>query len=118
MVDTVPEIEVDVEAPAEKPMPAARSSLLSRTFRKGRFRLVIKAVIALVLLPYALILLYLAPFIHPVSTLMLADLALLKGYDRRWVPFEEIAPVLVQSVMMSEDGQVCAHNGVDWTQMR
>jgi monofunctional biosynthetic peptidoglycan transglycosylase len=41
----------------------------------------------------------------------------LKGYDRQWVEFENISPVLVQSVMMSEDGQFCSHNGVDWVQM-
>lgn len=68
--------------------------------------------------PYILICLYWLPFIHPVSTLMIADLATFQGYDRRWVPFEKISPSLVQSVMMSEDGQFCSHNGVDWVQMR
>nr|WP_252192942.1 monofunctional biosynthetic peptidoglycan transglycosylase [Rhizobium sp. CSW-27] len=72
----------------------------------------------LLVLPYALVLLYALPFIHPVSTLMLADLARFQGYDRRWVGFDAIAPVLVQSVMMSEDGQFCFHDGVDWVQMR
>ncbi len=76
------------------------------------------AVAAFLLLPYALVLLYALPFVHPVSTLMLADLAMFKGYDRRWVPLDAVAPVLVQSVMMSEDGQFCFHDGVDWTQMR
>ncbi|ESR24032.1 monofunctional biosynthetic peptidoglycan transglycosylase [Lutibaculum baratangense] len=33
---------------------------------------------------------------------------------RRWVPLEEISPNLVNAVMMSEDGQFCAHQGVDW----
>ncbi len=49
---------------------------------------------------------------------MLRDLVLLRGYDRQWVEFDDIAPVLVQSVMMSEDGQFCAHAGIDWAQMR
>jgi monofunctional biosynthetic peptidoglycan transglycosylase len=57
-------------------------------------------------------------FIRPVSTLMLWDLATFKGYDRQWVEFEDIAPNLVQSVMMSEDGQFCAHYGVDIDQLR
>lgn len=74
--------------------------------------------VGLLLLPYALVLLYAVPFTHPVSTLMLADLALFRGYDRRWVGFDDIAPILVQSVMMSEDGRFCAHDGVDWPQMR
>lgn len=74
--------------------------------------------VGFIALPYVLICVYLLPFIHPVSTLMIADLATLNGYDRRWVPFDQISPKLVQSVMMSEDGQFCSHNGVDWVQMR
>lgn len=74
---------------------------------------VIKWVIIVLLVPYALILVYLIPFIHPVSTLMLTDLVTLRGYDRQWADFDDIAPVLVQSVMMSEDGQFCSHYGVD-----
>jgi monofunctional biosynthetic peptidoglycan transglycosylase len=69
-------------------------------------------------LPYVLIFIYLLPFIHPVSTLMLRDLVLLRGYDRQWVSIDDVAPVLVQSVMMSEDGQYCFHGGVDWDEMR
>jgi monofunctional glycosyltransferase len=53
-----------------------------------------------------------------VSTLMISDLALLQGYDRRWVDLEKIAPVLVKSVMMSEDGQFCSHYGVDLVQLK
>ncbi|RUM24785.1 monofunctional biosynthetic peptidoglycan transglycosylase [Rhizobium vallis] len=79
---------------------------------------IVLAVLGLLILPYALIFFYVLPFIHPVSTLMLRDLVLLRGYDRRWVSLDEIAPVLVQSVMMSEDGQYCFHGGVDWAEMR
>ncbi len=110
MVDTVPDMEAD--------MPAVERKAQAGTSWRARVRLAIKILIGLVVLPYVLILFYLLPFLHPVSTLMLGDLALLQGYDRRWVSFEEISPVLVQSVMMSEDGQFCAHSGVDWTQMR
>ncbi|WP_245363942.1 monofunctional biosynthetic peptidoglycan transglycosylase [Neorhizobium galegae] len=74
--------------------------------------------IALVLLPYLLIFVYALPFTRPVSTLMLSELVLFRGYDRRWVSLEEISPNLVRSVMMSEDGQFCFHGGVDWNQMR
>lgn len=110
MVDTVPDVEAELPV-AEQKAPAA-------TAMRSRLRVAVKVVIALLLLPYALILLYLLPFTHPVSTLMIGDLALLRGYDRRWVSFDDISPVLVQSVMMSEDGQFCSHSGVDWTQMR
>ena len=85
---------------------------------KHHWRRLITILIVVAALPYGLILLYSAPFIHPVSTLMLRDLALFRGYDRQWVSFDKISPNLVQSVMMSEDGQFCAHAGVDWNQMR
>jgi monofunctional biosynthetic peptidoglycan transglycosylase len=49
---------------------------------------------------------------------MLRDLVLMQGYDRQWVSIDKISPVLVQSVMMSEDGQYCFHGGVDWDEMR
>ncbi len=110
-VDIVPEEREEGE------LPARRWSVLRRTWRTRRQRFVL-AVLSLLLLPYLLIIVYLPGFIHPVSTLMLRDLVLLRGYDRQWVAFDDIAPVLVQSVMMSEDGQFCTHNGVDWMQMR
>ena len=92
-------------------VPEARKSV-------GLARKVVRIVLALVLLPYALIFLYRIDFIHPVSTLMLADLATFQGYDRRWVEFDSISPHLVRAVMMSEDGQFCSHMGVDWEQMK
>lgn len=78
----------------------------------------LKIVVGLAVLPFVLMVVYRPSFVHPPSTLMLADLALLQGYDREWVPLENISPYLIRSVMMSEDGQFCAHNGVDWVQMR
>lgn len=71
-------------------------------------------VVALILLPYGLILLYRFEPIKPVSTLMLSELASGRYYARQWVALDDVAPVLVQSVLMSEDGQYCAHAGVDW----
>ncbi|WP_420820740.1 monofunctional biosynthetic peptidoglycan transglycosylase [Rhizobium tubonense] len=79
---------------------------------------VLIVLIAFLLLPYLLIVLYVLPFVHPVSTLMMRDVVMLRGYDRRWVSLDDIAPVLVQSVMTSEDGQFCFHGGVDWGEMR
>ncbi len=85
---------------------------------RRNWRRLVFVVAAFVALPYVLILLYTVPLVRPVSTLMLRDLVLLRGYDRQWVAFEDISPNLVQSVMMSEDGQFCRHAGVDWGQMR
>ena len=84
---------------------------------RKRLKTVLKWAIGIALLPYVLILIYKLDFIHPISTLMLYDLATFKGYDRQWVEFDDISPFLVQSVMMSEDGQFCRHSGVDWVQM-
>lgn len=81
-------------------------------------RLAAIVVAVLVAVPVVLTLLYLLPFVHPMSTLMMKDLVTMQGYDRRWVDLEDIAPVAVHSVIMSEDGQFCAHYGVDLGEMR
>ncbi len=92
---------------------------MPRRRRKGSFigRLVRRAVLLLVLialLPYLLLPIYRMESVRPVSTLMLADLVTGREFRREWVDFDAIAPVLVQSVMMSEDGRFCAHDGIDW----
>ena len=81
-------------------------------------RRVILTLLVLAMVPVVLTLLYLVPFVHPVSTLMLKDLATFSGYDRRWVALEDVAPVLVNSVVMSEDGQFCSHYGVDLAELK
>ncbi|MBZ9670016.1 biosynthetic peptidoglycan transglycosylase [Mesorhizobium sp. ES1-3] len=86
---------------------------LRRWVRRG---IVVAAVLALI--PVALTFLYLPSFVHPVSTLMLKDLATFSGYDRRWVSIDDVAPVLAHSVIMSEDGQFCFHRGVDLGELR
>lgn len=69
-------------------------------------------------LPVVLTILYLPPFVHPISTLMVKDVVTLQGYDRQWVALDDIAPVLAHSVIMSEDGQFCTHRGVDLGELR
>ncbi|WP_223218060.1 monofunctional biosynthetic peptidoglycan transglycosylase [Rhizobium wenxiniae] len=90
-----------------------KAGSFSRVARKA-----ILVIAALLILPYLLIPVYAVPFTRPVSTLMLSELFLLRGYDRRWKDIDEISPNLVRAVMMSEDGQFCFHGGVDWRQMR
>ncbi len=110
-MDATPQIKALVEDAPPRRMETARPWVgltIRRLIRWGIFILI---------LPYMIIALYWIDPIRPVSTLMLADLVMLRGYDRQWVEFDAIAPVLVQSVMMSEDGQFCTHRGVDWTQM-
>ncbi|MBL4727135.1 MAG: transglycosylase domain-containing protein, partial [Rhizobiaceae bacterium] len=48
---------------------------------------------------------------------MLTRTLTLKPVNRHWTDIEDIAPALVQSVIMSEDGQFCMHNGVDWNEL-
>ncbi|WP_181459264.1 monofunctional biosynthetic peptidoglycan transglycosylase [Rhizobium sp.] len=110
-------MDITPETDDSMAMPIHRRALVWLKGRSLMMRIVL-AIAALLVLPYALIFLYVLPFIHPVSTLMLRDLALLRGYDRQWVSIDQISPVLVQSVMMSEDGQFCFHGGVDWGEMR
>ena len=62
--------------------------------------------LALLMLAYA--------FLPPVSTLMLGRLAVGKSYQRTYVPLAEIAPVLVASVVASEDARFCKNYGVEW----
>ncbi len=97
----------DDELPDEDEDDTPRRSLFRRLVRYG-----LLAVAVIVVLPYVLLPFYRPSFVHPVSVPMMARF--FTGYERQWVPFEEIAPVLVQSVMMSEDGQFCRHDGVDW----
>lgn len=116
-------MEDDIPTPPERVTEEAevrgRKRLIDWIWPRGPLWVrVLRIVFVILLLPYALILLYWPSFIHPVSTLMISDLALFRGYDRRWVDIDEIAPVLVKSVMMSEDGQFCSHYGVDLVQLK
>lgn len=67
-------------------------------------------------LPVLLTLVY--TVVPPVSTLMLRDLALLRGYDRDWISLEEATPVLLHSIIASEDQTFCSHHGVEWGALR
>lgn len=54
---------------------------------------------------------------RPVSTLMLGRLASGRTYQRDWVPLSAVAPVLIASVIASEDAQFCRNDGVDWASL-
>lgn len=74
--------------------------------------------VGLAMIPLVLTLLYAIPSVHPISTPMLKDIILSRPYKREWVSLDQISPNLIRSVIMSEDGQFCRHNGIDWRQMR
>ena len=105
------------KATLSKRIGAAKSKmsakLKARLRRLLRWGLVLAAV--LILVPTALIFIYASPSVNPVSTLMLGRWASLQYVSRQWVDLKDINPVLVHSVMMSEDAKFCAHNGVDWS---
>ena len=96
-------------------MPASRKSRRAAIRSWGWRVLVVLVVLAIV--PLVLTILYIPSFVHPVSTLMVKDLATFSGYDRRWVPLDDVAPALAASVIMSEDNQFCFHQGVDWAEL-
>ena len=116
----------EVDSPVEGPGMAskrtvrsrARSRFQARAWRRPWLRRTIKVAAVLALLPVVLTILYLPPFVHPISTLMMKDLVTFQGYDRQWVSIEDVAPALVHSVVMSEDGQFCSHHGVDLAELK
>lgn len=101
-------------ADAEKKAGARRRNKRRRSLRGKLLHRLAAVFVVVLLLPLGLTLLYSVPMVHPVSTLMLADLVTLRGYDRQWIPLDEAGNNAVYAVMMSEDGQFCAHGGVDW----
>lgn len=73
--------------------------------------------VGLAALPFLLVLLY-AFVPPPVSTLEAWQRLRGVPIEKRWVPLDDIAPVLGHAVIMSEDGQFCFHRGVDWGELR
>ena len=105
-------------APTVEPEPDMASARGRRPRYRSWLRRAVLGIVVLALLPLVLTLLYAIPFVHPISTLMVKDLAMLRGYDRQWVDIEDVAPVLAHSIVMSEDGQFCSHHGIDWRELK
>jgi monofunctional biosynthetic peptidoglycan transglycosylase len=118
MMQGVRVTELIVDPETKGPAMAAKRRVRSLGSMHPLLRRAVKVAAVLVLLPIVLTPLYLPYFVHPVSTLMLKDLATFSGYDRRWAPLDDIAPVLAHSVIMSEDGQFCSHLGIDLAELR
>jgi len=110
--------EPAIEVEAESQAMGRRSE---RHVRRGSavrwMRRLALAAVVVVALPFALTLFYAVPGVRPVSVLMVGDLVTFRGFDRQWVPLEEMGSALPHSVMMSEDGQFCFHRGVDWAEL-
>ena len=71
-----------------------------------------KTAVVIAAIPLLLVPVY--AILPPISTLMIADVALLRGVERDWTRLDDISPNLQQAVVMAEDGKFCSHWGVDW----
>ena len=104
-------------APPVRVDPRLRSSFAMRLRRIFLLRRIVLAIVLVCMLPLTLGLVYRVEFIHPVSTIMVSRWLSGQSVERQWVDIDHVAPVVVHSVMMSEDGQFCFHHGVDWTEL-
>lgn len=91
-------------------------ALLKKALRANRLRMAIAFAVALMLLPYGLVVLY--RFVNPVSTLMVWRWLQGQRVERTFLPLQQIAPVLPVTVIIAEDGRYCSHHGVDFQELR
>ena len=96
--------------------PGRRRGAPSRLWRRVR-PVFLRIVLAALLAPPALLLVY--RFVPvPITPLMLIRLVQGEGLRKDWVPLEQIAPALAESVVASEDNQFCEHFGFDWAALK
>ncbi|MFZ5718442.1 MAG: monofunctional biosynthetic peptidoglycan transglycosylase [Pseudomonadota bacterium] len=90
---------------------------MAKRGKGGGFWGVIKAVIAAAIIvlfigPVAMVAVY--RFVPPPLTFLMVQRVFEgRGFDRRWVPLEEISPNLVRAVIAAEDARFCEHHGFD-----
>ncbi|HET7715373.1 MAG TPA: transglycosylase domain-containing protein [Bauldia sp.] len=108
-------------AASAKSQPAAEAKAARKKDAAGRaapvrIRRILRAALlvlaGLALIPGVLVPVYMA--VPPISTLMIATRIIDGPIERDWVSLDEVAKILVVSVMVAEDGRFCAHRGVDW----
>ncbi|NND20509.1 MAG: monofunctional biosynthetic peptidoglycan transglycosylase [Silicimonas sp.] len=54
----------------------------------------------------------------PTTPYILSEGARIGAVQRRWVPIDEVAPVMARSVVAAEDANFCLHWGFDMAQLR
>lgn len=94
--------EADDRAAPDRPKGRARRIV----------RILLRTVLALFLLPYVLVPLYVVVD-PPVSTMMLWNALGGAGIDKQWRALDAISPHLVRAVMTAEDARFCSHRGLD-----
>jgi monofunctional biosynthetic peptidoglycan transglycosylase len=73
---------------------------------------VMSLIVALLLLPYLLVLVY--AVVPPVSTVMLVSLLSGQGMARHWVPLSQVSLPMQRAVLVAEDARFCEHWGLDF----
>ena len=79
-------------------------------------RWVALVIIAVLLLPYLLTVLY--RYVNPISTPMGGRWLTGQRVTRSFVPLNAMAPILPRTVIVAEDARFCSHSGVDWQELR
>lgn len=92
-------------------MARKEKSAKTRSLWRWPFRIAV----ALALIPLVLVAVY--RFVPAISTLMIWARVTGTPVEWTWAPLTGIAPSLVASVVMAEDGKFCAHWGVDWAEL-
>ena len=95
-------------AVTSRPRPRRRAA---RLLRWG-----VLILLVLLALPYLVAPLY--RFFDPVSTVMAWRWLTGQRVERTWVPIGRMAASLPRSVIAAEDGQFCAHRGIDFRGLR
>ena len=76
-------------------------------------RLAVVFLLALVVLPVGMLLVYrVVP--PPATPLMLIRWVEGQAIDYRWVPLDEMTPALAAAALAAEDNNFCQHTGIDW----
>jgi monofunctional glycosyltransferase len=99
--------------------PAASIAAARRRPRRAprrRLRRILFGLLIVLLVPPGLLLVY--RFLPvPLTPLMVIRLIEGEGLRQRWVPLDEVAPVLPQAAIAAEDNRFCEHSGFDWEEL-
>jgi monofunctional biosynthetic peptidoglycan transglycosylase len=111
--------KADKTGPQVSGGPSAADALQKpvRGWVRQALRWVLRAGAALVALLLALILLF-AVVPPPTTPYMLSESLRLGGLERSWVGADQIAPVMLRSVVAAEDANFCLHWGFDMAEIR
>jgi len=102
---------------AQRPAPRRLAARLRTGRLRGYEKLLVAILVALVVLPVALLLVYrLVP--PPLTSVMALRIVQGEGARHEWVPLAGISPHLRHAVIASEDNGFCTHRGVDWRAFR